>query len=425
MSKMSQPQHLAEVVENGLCIGCGLCRSIAGDERITFGMTPEGRERPVERVPLDSPTWARIAAVCPGVRIEGQDQRLLDPQATLDPIWGPYLRMDRGYASDPTVRFQASTGGVLTALALYLLGQRKVDFILHVKASRTQPMRSEWSLSFDRVAVLERSQSRYGPAAPLADFEAVLARQQAFAFVGKPCDVGALRLLARTDSRVNRYCRYMLALVCGGASELSKSQDLLEEYGLSEAELSVFRYRGFGNPGVTRIETKDGRVFEKTYLDLWKDESRWRLQNRCKICPDAIGEVADIAASDVWPGGAPTGEDAGFNGIIARTRKGVELLQAAIRDGVLTVDKILSPRDMDDFQPHQVRKKKAVWARLAGMRATGKPVPEVIGLRIEELATNNTLAANLEEARGARQRAKQGRMTEPPVSHQKSKDTAD
>ena len=54
--------------------------------------------------------------------------------------------------------------------------------------------------------------------------------------------------------------------------------------------------------------------------DLWEDEGKWRLQFRCKICADAIGELADIAVCDAWPGGGPTGEDEGFNGFIARTR---------------------------------------------------------------------------------------------------------
>ena len=55
------------IVESGLCIGCGLCRSLAGAERIDLVLTPEGRERPVVRTALDRPTLERINAVCPGL----------------------------------------------------------------------------------------------------------------------------------------------------------------------------------------------------------------------------------------------------------------------------------------------------------------------------------------------------------------------
>ena len=65
----------------------------------------------------------------------------------------------------------------------------------------------------------------------------------------------------------------------------------------------------FGNT-LARIEAKDGRVVEKDYLEFWgEDASAWSLPFRCKVCPDAIGEAADLAAADTWPGGAPKPED--------------------------------------------------------------------------------------------------------------------
>ena len=47
---------------------------------------------------------------------------------------------------------------------------------------------------------------------------------------------------------------------------------------------------------------------------------------RCKICPDAIGDTADIAALDTWVGGSPKKEDEGFNAAIVRTEKGLIFL---------------------------------------------------------------------------------------------------
>ena len=239
---------------------------------------------------------------------------------------GPIIRIDRGYAAEPDIRFRGSTGGVLTTLALFLLESRRVSFVAHVAADPDQPMRTRPHLSYTRADVLAAAGSRYGPAAPLKDFLSLLDRAEPFAFIGKPCDIGAVRNLAKIDPRVDQYCHYLLTLVCGGASELGKSVDVLSDLGISEEELSVFRYRGYGNPGKTRIETKDGRAFELTYDDMWAVESKWRIQSRCKICADAIGETADVAASDLWPGGGPSGEDAGFNGVLARTAKGAELV---------------------------------------------------------------------------------------------------
>jgi coenzyme F420 hydrogenase subunit beta len=276
-------------------------------------------------------------------------------------------------------------------------------------------MRTEARHSFDAASVLEGVGSRYGPAAPLVDFTALLDRAEPFALIAKPCDIAAVRNLSRIDPRVDRYLRYALTFICGGASDLTKSEEVVSEFGIREDELSLFRYRGYGNPGPTRLETKDGRVFELSYQDMWEDEATWRIQPRCKICPDAIGESADLAASDVWPGGGPTGEDEGFNGIIVRTERGLELYRAALAAGAIVETRRIGFRDFDEFQPHQVRKKRAVWARLAGMRAAGRAVPETHNLRLAECARLNTLAENLAEARGARRRSKLGRLGEPPA----------
>lgn len=404
---------LTQIVINGLCIGCGLCQSVAGSDRVQLMMTPEGRERPFAPTPLDTVANERIQAVCPGTQIHGLPNQAIDPAADHDEAWGYTLRIARGYAAEPDVRFRGSTGGVLTALAIYLLESGKVDFVAHVAADEKRPLRTKPHLSYTRADVLKGTGSRYGPAAPLQHFLDLLARERPFAFIGKPCDIGAIRNLAKFDKRVDQYCHYLLTLVCGGASEMTKSWKVLEEHGVYEDELSVFRYRGYGNPGLTRFETKDGRAFEVTYQQLWEDEGTWQLQSRCKICADAIGDSADIAASDVWPGGGPTGEDAGFNGILARTRRGLELVEAAVRDGALVIDRELTARDMDDFQPHQVRKKTAVWARLEGLRQAGNMVPMVSGLRIETLKERLSADENQAQIDGIQQRVRMGKFGEP------------
>jgi coenzyme F420 hydrogenase subunit beta len=337
-----------------------------------------------------------------------------------DTIWGPAARIVKGHAADPGVRFNGSAGGVLSALAIYLLESRRVDFILHVAASAEQPMRTKRQLSFDRAQVMAAAGSRYGPAAPLVDFTQLLDKGRPFAFVGKPCDVAAVRNLAKQDPRVDRVVRYVLAFVCGGASEFAKTRDLVEGFGLAEEEVSLLRYRGLGNPGLTRVEAKDGRAFSTTYRELWRDEGKWMLQFRCKICADAIGELADIAVSDVWPNGEPKGEDAGYNGLIARTPKGQALLDDAVRAGALVTIEEMDFRDLDTVQPHQVRKKQAIAARLAAMRDAGAAFPSFSRLRLAEAAETADDDAQRADYSGMRRRLDEGDNLEPAVAAEPS-----
>jgi len=405
---MRTASSIAEVVTSGLCIGCGLCEAVTGG-RIPMVMTGYGGLRPTPADSFTPEEEAKLLSACPGVSVE---TRFPDSPQT-DLVWGSYSSMRFAWAGDPEVRFRAATGGALTALGAHLLHRGEVAFVLHVEADPARPLRSRWTVSETPEAVIAAAGSRYGPVAPLSGFVTALDRNEPFALIAKPCDLSAVHRLSKSDPRVDALCTLRMAMVCGGQSRLTKAQDLLAELSLDEEEVTVFRHRGFGNPGRTRIETRDGRAFERTYMELWADEAGWQLETRCKICPDALGEAADIAAADVWPGGSPTGEDAGFNGIVVRSQAGKDLVAAAVTAGDLVLGDAITPRQFDDFQPHQVRKKQALAARFDGMQAEGAPTVETSGLRLDRLAARLESAASERERNGARQRTRDGKFAEP------------
>lgn len=143
----------------------------------------------------------------------------------------------------------------------------------------------------------------------------------------------------------------------------------------------------------------------------------WMLPWRCKVCPDGIGEAADLAAADTWPGGSPTREesadDPGTNAVVVRTAAGLELLEAAERDGALVVERDATPEEMSDYQPHQVRKKHAVASRYLGMADEGRIVPVTARLRLDELAAAMPAEEQARQREGTRVRIGRGKATEP------------
>ena len=404
---------LQQIVTGGLCIGCGLCQSIAGTDRVEMVMTPEGRERPRVKQDPAPADLALINAVCPGLTVNGPDPADAPAEHRFDEMWGPVGNTVRGYAGDPDIRFRAAAGGGLTGLATYLLEAGIVERVAHVKADPDRPMRSVATVSETAEEVLNASGSRYGPAAPLVDFMALLDEGKPFAFVGKPCDVDAIHALQQRDPRAAALCKVKLSLVCGGASELTKSAALLARHGMEEEDVTLFRYRGYGNPGLTRIEARDGRAVHITYGEMWDDEGTWQLQFRCKICPDPIGEHADIAVLDCWPGGGPTGEDAGFNAFVTRTKVGDTVFDGAVESGAIVVTNPVTVRDLDDFQPHQVRKKRALHWRLQAMREKEVLTPRFENLRIESFAFAEDDEGAERNRTGMHDRIDQGKTSEP------------
>jgi len=398
---------LSDIVDNGLCIGCGLCQSIAGKDKIEVSMTSKGRLEPKEIKKITPEIFEKIRNVCPGTIVEGLPKEHVEPNAAHDLVWGYYLSLCYTWSTDKKIRFESSTGGLLNGLSIYLLETKKVKFIMHTAADPKKPMRSLPKFSYNKKELLSgESRSRYGPAASLEKFHEALDLNQPFAFVGKPCDISAIRQLSKIDPRVNQQCKYLLTLVCGGFAEFTKAQDFIESFKVKEHELSIFRYRGYGNPGKMYIKTKDGREYDREYNSFWGEESTWRVPFRCKICPDAIGESADIASLDTWRGGSPKGEDEGFNSVIVRTKKGLDLFNEAAKAGFIHIGDKLKIEDISDFQPHQVNKKKAVYARHQGMKKNNSPTINTNGLRIEELFKLNSNEFNQKEESGVTSRIK-------------------
>ena len=77
---MASINKLSDIVDNGLCIGCGLCQSITGKDKIEISMTDKGRLEPKEINKISSDNFNKILNVCPGVIIEGLPKNLVDSE---------------------------------------------------------------------------------------------------------------------------------------------------------------------------------------------------------------------------------------------------------------------------------------------------------------------------------------------------------
>lgn len=399
-------QRLNRITEEGMCTGCGLCQSVIGIDAIRIRKQHSGYLRPVALARLSHAQVDRVYQICPGINVSA-DQRRGGAQPDL--VWGAAERYLMAWAGQPEVRFHASTGGVMTGLAQYLVASDEVDFVLHVRASQTEPAFGEPHLSVTDADVIAACGSRYGPAAPLLNLCQLLDRGQRFAFIGKPCDIAALNNYARFDSRVDHLVRYRLAIVCGGYLTPDSFNDFLERAGVSRSELQRIRYRGNGCPGPVEMENRQGQVFLRSYNDFWGEgEGNWSIPWRCKICPDGIGEGADLVAADSWPecqvDALTEHEDPGYNAVILRNSKGEQLMQRAVAAGYICQGQGLSARDMDAFQPHQVVKKQAGKARIEGMQDAGGLGIVCRGLRLDQAATLQDRDYAEQQRRGARQR---------------------
>jgi len=322
-----------------------------------------------------------IAAACPGAVVAPWPA-----QGEVSPSWGPLVSVSTGYATDPALRFEASSGGAISALAIQALESGLVDRVVHTQADPDRPTRNRTVVSRSAAEVFAATGSRYISSSPLEVIERELAAGGSMAFIGKPCDLSALRRLATVDPRVDRQVPVMLSFFCGGIPSHKGVEAILAALDTPLSEVREFRFRGQGWPGKTRAVTAAGAA-EMTYADSWGRHLSKEVQFRCKICPDAVGGVADIACADAWYGGEtgyPTFEEQdGRSLIVARTAAGQSLLDAAQAAGRIAREP-LAPTEIDLMQPAQARRKRLVPARLAALALTLQPRPRMAGLRLGE-----------------------------------------
>ena len=396
-----------KVLEGNLCSGCGLC---AGLTQSAMVVEQPGFNRPHIAAPVQAETEAAIAGSCPGAVVAPWGAA-----ANRHEYWGPYVELRTGCATDERLRHRASSGGALSALLVHALQEKLVNAVVEVTADPSWPTRNIVTVATSADEVFKGAGSRYAPSSPLEGILTFLDRNDRLAFVGKPCDVSALRLLGRHDARVAERFPLMLSFFCAGIPSLERSDAVVVKMGLHPAELASFRYRGEGWPGEAAALSSEGDEKRMSYADSWGAILSKEIQFRCKICPDAVGGSADLACADAWhcdAGGYPLFEDLpGRSLIISRTAAGADLLSGAVRAGAVHLDAHeLQAADVARMQPGQTGKKSLVRARTAALRLLLRPVPVMRGLGVGEASKGASASRKIRNFLGMMRRVVSGRM---------------
>lgn len=397
---MAETKNIEWITANGLCTGCGLCAGMFPG-KLKIALRADGYLRPVAHAPLSSEEEAKLFDVCPGTLIQHEAK-----QHNYHPHWGPLVQVRTGHAIDPTTRHEGSSGGVLSALLIHLIESKQVDFVAHVKAASDDPLGNELSISRSREDVLSGAGSRYAPSAPLAKLSELLAMQGRFAFVGKPCDVAALRRYEKLNPGVSDKVPFMLSFMCAGIPSRKGTLAILDKFGVAPEQVKSFAYRGDGWPGKTTAITHDNKRFETDYSTSWGTVLNRHLQFRCKVCPDGVGEFADVVGADAWYGkdGYPDfAEREGRSLVVTRTPRGETLVQGAKTANAIDMEP-LSVEEIAKMQPYQLNRKRLVLSRIAALWLTRRPAPRYVNFPLIRLAFQLSLRENISSFRGTLRR---------------------
>lgn len=350
------------------CTGCGLCKSfkdvsLYNDEK--GYLTPK-----INHSEIDF-----CSKVCPA------GGKALDRYQN-GTIWGIYRNVALGWSLDNEIRKKSSSGGVLTTLCIYILENHLVDGVIQTRRAIEDIRKTETIVSRTKEDVLSCMGSRYTTSSPLMNLNELLRNGERYAFVGKPCDVSALRLyMDEVNPELKSQIKYLFSFFCAGQPSLHANNKLVKALGGEKLEeCQDLQYRGNGWPGYATLTKKDGSKQQMDYETSWMKILGRDVRKICRFCADGTGELADISCGDAWYLGENNRPDfterPGRNVIFARTEQGEHLLREVIESGQI-ISEVFEPEQggLKKMQPYHYTRKASLQVYKWALRLCGRSFP--------------------------------------------------
>jgi len=251
---------------------------------------------------------------------------------------GPYIKVFLAWASDSNIRRKAASGGVGTALLMYMLKEGLVDVVItpRLRVSRGS-VYGVWTIVKDPDDLSKFSGSIYAPTYGFAHLlRYAMKKFRRIAITAVPCYAKAARNLANSL----RYSGdlFIVGPYCGNTPSTHAVRYLGKVFRFDPAMVESIKFRGNGWPGYTEIRLKNTR--NKIFIPhskVWDSGfGQYFYGLGCYVCTDPTGTFTDVSLADPWTlsyelikslGGATL--------VIVRTPRGLDVFKGAVENGYI------------------------------------------------------------------------------------------
>lgn len=368
-------KELEKIMSSHLCNRCGTCVGLS-DGAIEF-KDKEGKYLPHFVDEISDENLSRILKSCTGKYFDfpKHTEKFYPDVKHFHTYSGAYESISIGYAKDTKIRSNGASGGIVSALLIYLLEKKKIDGAIVLRMSPETPWLSEPHIATTKEEILEAAQSKY----TISSVNEILSETESFkgrlAFVGIPPQVQAIRKLQSINDPSVKNIDYIFGPFYGNTLHFSSVVSFLKSYKIKDYKTITKLYFRYGEwPGNMRVETNDGRVaelkkFHANYL------IPFHILRNSLYCTDLANEFTDVSGGDAW---APVYEERGkgFSMIIGRSKKGQALLEEMRREGWLSFDEIDENEAITMHSHGYDLKKRGTFIRMKFRKWMGKPIPD-------------------------------------------------
>lgn len=324
------PTHIINQHDNmsRLCVGCGACLGVCPVDAINL-KTIHG----VITVDFD---YSRCTRCDLCVKACVALSNFYRENSTIADVLGRIEKVFFGYSTEDKIRYHAASGGIITSLALYMLKRKIVDKVLVTKMNgfTTVPI-----LTDSENGVISAQGSIYFKTFSLRILKKILSnlkKGKRICIVGLPCQISTLKkVLGDFEDRL-----YFIGLICSHVNENWYQRHIIEKYLPRNAKPIAMGPRKDGWPGETRIFFKSNNSIRELIVPqsrFWGVLPSLSISSPqgCLLCTDHLASTADIVTGDAWHPRFTGKDSSGVSILLARTLKGIRLVEVAIKNKVL------------------------------------------------------------------------------------------
>lgn len=317
-----------QVIQPGLCTGCGACQGMC-----PYWGSIDGRTIcyfDCER--LDG----RCQRFCPRMPTDFDALRTkFFPEEKILPELGPFRGLYLTRATDETIRAHAQHGGSMTALLILAMQEGLIDAAVLTRSKNKLNPEGFLAVTPDEIKTCSGSCFQIPPTLSVLNRALKDNQYHKIGVVGTPCKTLAVykmraNFLPENDHQDHDHTEnigMVFGLFCGwgldwdGFYQLAKTHSSPEQ--ICHMDIPPSKYHAL------EFQEMNGHV---TSVNL--DEVTPLVRSGCRACTDMTAEFADLSI-----GGARSADgweiDKGWNQIIVRSEQGERLLQIAKERGIL------------------------------------------------------------------------------------------
>ena len=371
--------NVSHIPENNLCLGCGICEAVCGDNAISFDYNGELKAPKVDQQLCTG--CDKCLHVCPGDDMRGDIKSNNYYDKYLGKIEKSYVTV--GSSNSTNNRYTAS-GGFTNNFLSYLLDNKIVNGVINVALEGKILTNAKSQLITESSNLLSSSGSLYFPV-PLGDTLKIISKMDGkFVVVGLPCQIRAINRLSQFDEFKDKIILTMGAF-CGFMIGYPGGQYLLDSFNIKDDTIDKISYRADNGGKDGFLVESNGNEYFKSRSEFTSTINRTFSNKRCLMCNDMTAEDADISCGDA--------HGYGYNKslAIARTKFADKLIKASENANYITIEEELNHEEVFNTQRKILKyKKETLTIRLRLMKIINKHIPSIPAGQAELFSISKT-----------------------------------